>query len=207
MKISEGIDVSILHGDRPHKTLQRFRRHLEARRRAAGLKGENGRYLCLWCLSEVPPRCSSWCSRDCSETFFVLTDWNTMRRRVLERDRGICAECGVDTIADAEAFRAMYAEEAKANTGRDWYGFSTWQLYRCPKALEYLRERKIGENRAFGDWWDADHIIPLAEGGANGVDNLRTLCVDCHKKHTKALAKRLADGRRNRIPLLDDGAA
>lgn len=41
----------------------------------------------------------------------------------------------------------------------------------------------------FGEW-DADHIVPLCEGGAHSLQNLRTLCRPCHKEETKALAKR-----------------
>jgi 5-methylcytosine-specific restriction endonuclease McrA len=41
--------------------------------------------------------------------------------------------------------------------------------------------------------WEADHIIPVAEGGGCcGLENLRTLCGECHKGATAALRKRLA---------------
>lgn len=44
--------------------------------------------------------------------------------------------------------------------------------------------------------WQADHTIPLAEGGQNNLANGRTLCLCCHKAETKALAKRLAQRRK-----------
>ncbi len=47
-----------------------------------------------------------------------------------------------------------------------------------------------------------DHRIPLVEGGANTLTNLRTLCLDCHKGETKLLAGRIAE--RNRIAKLED---
>ena len=32
---------------------------------------------------------------------------------------------------------------------------------------------------------DADHIKPVYEGGGScGLDNIRTLCIACHKKNT-----------------------
>lgn len=31
---------------------------------------------------------------------------------------------------------------------------------------------------------EADHIIPVALGGCEDLDNLQTLCYDCHKKKT-----------------------
>lgn len=41
--------------------------------------------------------------------------------------------------------------------------------------------------------WDADHIIPVAEGGGEcDLDNLQTLCVMCHRKKTVDLRQRLS---------------
>lgn len=38
----------------------------------------------------------------------------------------------------------------------------------------------------------ADHILPVAEGGGgSGLDNLRTLCKGCHAAETKKLLARL----------------
>jgi len=39
--------------------------------------------------------------------------------------------------------------------------------------------------------WEADHILPVVEGGGGcGLDNLRTLCTRCHRQATAALAAR-----------------
>lgn len=49
-----------------------------------------------------------------------------------------------------------------------------------------------------GGAWQADHIVPVAEGGgACGLENLRTLCISCHRIETAALAARLAARRRS----------
>jgi 5-methylcytosine-specific restriction endonuclease McrA len=41
--------------------------------------------------------------------------------------------------------------------------------------------------------WDADHIVAVAEGGGQcDLDNLRTLCVACHREATARLRARLA---------------
>ncbi len=40
--------------------------------------------------------------------------------------------------------------------------------------------------------WDADHIVPVVEGGGQcDLRNIRTLCVRCHREATRALRKRL----------------
>jgi 5-methylcytosine-specific restriction enzyme A len=50
--------------------------------------------------------------------------------------------------------------------------------------------------RGSGDLWQADHIVPVAEGGGEcGLDGLRTLCHACHLVATAALRKRLSSLR------------
>jgi 5-methylcytosine-specific restriction endonuclease McrA len=47
-------------------------------------------------------------------------------------------------------------------------------------------------------YWDADHILPVVEGGGGcGLNNLRTLCQPCHKRATRELAARRAKDRRD----------
>ncbi|MDE1154383.1 MAG: HNH endonuclease signature motif containing protein [Acidobacteriaceae bacterium] len=46
--------------------------------------------------------------------------------------------------------------------------------------------------RARKTLWDADHILPVAEGGGEcDLQNLRTLCLPCHQEATAALRLRL----------------
>jgi hypothetical protein len=94
--------------------------------------------------------------------------------RVFASDRGICAKCGRDmerTRRDLETWLARYAAHA--------YGT-------IPRAR--LR---------IGRLWDVDHIVPLAEGGTDDPNNLRTLCLlGCHQEATRRLAKRRAIRRR-----------
>lgn len=49
-------------------------------------------------------------------------------------------------------------------------------------------DRDKGACRACGlisDTWQADHILPVHKGGgACGLDNFQTLCIDCHKEKT-----------------------
>jgi len=45
--------------------------------------------------------------------------------------------------------------------------------------------------------WQADHIVPVAEGGGLcGLEGYRTLCVPCHNLASADLAKRMAAKRR-----------
>lgn len=60
-------------------------------------------------------------------------------------------------------------------------------------------------SRGTGDLWQADHIIPVVEGGGEcTLANLRTLCTACHREETAALAKRRAEARKVAAPIEED---
>ena len=46
--------------------------------------------------------------------------------------------------------------------------------------------------------WEADHIVPIVEGGKLARDNLRTACRVCHKDVTRKLSQRLVAKRKAR---------
>jgi len=51
--------------------------------------------------------------------------------------------------------------------------------------------------RGSGDLWQADHIVPVTEGGGEcDLSNFRTLCTACHRKVTNELHGRLSDARK-----------
>ena len=44
--------------------------------------------------------------------------------------------------------------------------------------------------------WDADHIVPVAEGGGEcDLSNMRTLCLRCHRAATAELRRRMKERR------------
>jgi 5-methylcytosine-specific restriction endonuclease McrA len=48
--------------------------------------------------------------------------------------------------------------------------------------------RKVWKRKYGGGLWDADHILPVSLGGGLcGLDNMRTLCIPCHKEVTRVL--------------------
>jgi 5-methylcytosine-specific restriction endonuclease McrA len=131
-------------------------------------RGANGRGLCRWCSLEVPRGRYTFCSEFCVHEWKLRTQPAYLREQVLHRDRGICACCGVDTIAEARRLR--YAR----GTNRESL-LAHWGLRR--------RSRK--------SLWDADHIIPVVEGGGEcDLANIRTLCLRCHRQATAHLLRR-----------------
>jgi 5-methylcytosine-specific restriction endonuclease McrA len=131
-------------------------------------KGPNGRYLCRWCNLEVPKRRLTFCSDWCVEEWRLRSDPGHLRERVFERDRGICAGCGIDCIAQLTHIKRLRGT-ARGKAIIEWG----------------LRGRKT--------LWDADHILPVAEGGGEcDLSNMRTLCLKCHRGRTAELRQRLS---------------
>jgi 5-methylcytosine-specific restriction endonuclease McrA len=130
-------------------------------------KGPNGRCLCRWCNLEVPAGRLTFCSDWCVEEWRLRSDPGHLRERVFERDRGICAACGLDCLAQWRHLKRL------RGSGRS-KAVAAWSL-RGRKSL-----------------WDADHIVPVAEGGGEcDLANMRTLCLKCHRVHSAMLRGRL----------------
>lgn len=129
-----------------------------------GWVGHGKRLPCRWCGGEVPPRRRTFCSAACVHEWKLRTDAGYLREQVFLRDRGVCAACGLDTEA----------------------------LRKDKRKLDYDTRRRFEK-----DWggrrhlWDADHVVPVIEGGGEcDLSNMRTLCLKCHREATAALRRR-----------------
>lgn len=123
------------------------------------------------------------------------------RTHVGRRDKGICALCAVDTerlrvAAETELRRA----EATPITEREnWHPKyrNLWRVLVDFEGRDYDVNAQYNTSvypymRQIPTLWQADHIVPVAEGGGGcGLENYRTLCVWCHARETGALRKRL----------------
>ena len=136
----------------------------------AGLaKGPSGGSVCRWCALEVPKGRRTFCSEWCVHEWRLRTDMGYLREQVFARDKGICAECGMD--AEAEWKRI--------------------QRLRGKRRRQVLTEWRL-QGRKRRNLWDADHIVPVAEGGGEcDLSNIRTLCLECHRRVTAELRDRL----------------
>lgn len=133
--------------------------------------GPNGLPLCRWCQLEVlAKRRRTFCSEYCVHQWRMRSDPGYLREMVFARDRGVCAACAADTVA-------IYAALKRARGAARAAGLSIYGM------------RTIASRRSL---WDADHIVPVVEGGGQcDVDNLRTLCLPCHREATAELRRRL----------------
>jgi 5-methylcytosine-specific restriction protein A len=137
--------------------------------RATLPKGTNGRGLCRWCGLEVPTRRFTFCSDWCVHEWRLRSDPGYLRAKVLLRDRGVCAICQIDTCA-------AYGELRRSRGTHRLRLLAKWRLKRLTRKT----------------LWDADHILPVVEGGGEcDLQNLRTLCLLCHRQQTLELRRRL----------------
>lgn len=158
--------------DRPLRSIRSAPFDAPEHRRA---RGPDGRPLCRWCGVQVPKGRQTFCGQDCVDAFLVARAGGEARRRVEKRDRGLCQRCGLKTARIEQLLR-------KSDPGRRRI---MWQhlVRRGFKRLQSL--------------WEMDHIVPVVDGGGScGLENLRTLCVPCHKNETALLAARRAAERR-----------
>jgi 5-methylcytosine-specific restriction enzyme A len=115
-----------------------------------------------------PPR-RTFCSDLCVHQWRLRTDVSYLRQQVFRRDRGVCAICRTNTVRLSSALRRLNFRGRKR---------------RCEElGIPYHRLKSL---------WDADHIVPVAEGGGEcDLANLRTLCIPCLRRQTLQLMQRL----------------
>ena len=177
-------------------------------------RGQKGR--CCWCgSSPLPKGRQSWCSDRCVNDYLLVSSPSHIRKAVYRRDKGICAICGVNATKEYRKWQAIAKEvnwlaNRLINTSRNNVDFVNGnQVLRDTKFpsskesrqfIRYMLAKYAPANWTPGrsTGWDADHIVPVVEGGGQcDLSNFRTLCHPCHKAETAKLATRLAECRKS----------
>ena len=178
----------------------RYRRYLEDRPRVLG--------VCTWCGGPVLRPKRYWCSDDCIHQWNLRRDGTYLRESVEKRDKGICASCGVDCHG-----LELSIKKLKRAGLACWYRKDYPEAYRLMdlfwKTLEGIGIAPPENRHDFRkfSWfkrslWEADHIIPVSEGGGcAGLDNLTSLCPRCHKEKTAKDAGSRARARAEEQPV------
>lgn len=144
------------------------------------IKKSTGKRVCRFCLGEVKPPRRTFCGEECVHNWKIRNDSKYMRALVYERDLGKCAICTVDT----RYLKIQWEDLAHS------IRFSRADIKTDPKYVAFLREIRMTHIEVQKTFWHADHIIPVFAGGADGgIDNIRSLCVKCHKEVTKKQIK------------------
>jgi len=132
-------------------------------------RNDAGEPICRFCRTLVRPPRRTFCSDVCVHEWRLRSDPSYVRQKVWKRDKGRCRLCH-DDVARAERH---------------------WKRQRPPRAAR-AAYRAWRETRPR---WEADHIIPVADGGGEcGLDNFRLLCRACHLAITTAWRQQRAGG-------------
>jgi len=137
----------------------------------------SGRPLCRKCGSEIVKGSGrrTFCGDACVVEWKIRTQPDFAAERVHARDKGVCLTCSRD--CDALHRKIRVTKRAARERRMAELGLP-----------EYLLRRRR--------YWEVDHITPVVEGGGScGLENLRTLCWECHRKATRELAARRARAR------------
>ena len=136
-------------------------------------RNDDGRPQCRWCTGSVQAPRRTFCCDECVHQHRIRTNTKYMRLCVYKRDAAICAECQQDT--------KKIAREAKQYRNQ-----AQWkQYYELLEQYSIPTKRKVWTRGFGGGLWDADHIVAVKDGGGDcGLENIRTLCIKCHKANT-----------------------
>ena len=126
--------------------------------------------MCRWCKGAVSGRRRTFCSDACVHEWRLRSSTSYLRECVFARDKGVCALCGIDTHKQRR------------------------RVLRLPFSERMQRLREMHEHGLIHHgrktWWEADHVVPVVEGGDSNLENMRTLCIPCHRGVTAELRMR-----------------
>lgn len=120
-----------------------------------------------------------YCSFSCGEELLLRAGSSSLiRRQLFAMEAGVCQLCGRDAQALFHKVKSLTPPERVQEL---------MQL----GVLKHFPEAAIQRPQEH-HFWQADHELPVVEGGGQcGLENLRTLCVPCHKVETAALRQRM----------------
>jgi hypothetical protein len=150
---------------------------------------------CFFCLAvHMPVVDSPFCGERCAAGYAAAATPSSARRQLFEREMGVCQQCGFNCHAFFQRVQALPSEQARMQA-----------LMSSPYSTDSGRLRRMLTHPKEGDFWEADHIVPVAEGGGESdLTNFQTLCTPCHARKTKEQERRAAQARR---ALLAEGTA
>lgn len=127
-----------------------------------------GYRCCRYCGGSIIPPKRTFCSSACIHEYRLRSSGSYLRDQVYLRDCGICAICGLDTKELASTLSKMQLDDPARDI--------------LLKQNNIHLTRKIKLRKRGGGLWDADHIVQVQDGGGEcGLENIRTLCIRCHK--------------------------
>lgn len=165
--------------DKPPRS---FDRRLQ--KKLFSIMGKKPKKICFYCGRKCGGKRYNWCSDDCVQQYKLQTnDPHTLAEKILERDHGQCSRCGLDCV-DA---KIRLGKTSIANITQYPELHKLLPIKYRDSDLRRLTFTQLADLTKFMDrrMWEIDHITGVWEGGGLcGLENLQTLCVDCHRQKT-----------------------
>lgn len=166
---------------------------------------------CRYCKTNpLKGRRKAFCSDNCVHEFKIRMYGSYARAVVEQRDRGLCELCGFDT-EKARRILLLLSNRFDEYFTHLWHQqlisyedcrrlTKLWNdkfsIYNYHPSLQAYKNLLSALGFSKKHLWEADHTKPVVFGGGEaGLDNLRTLCVPCHKRETRKL-RRAMSGRK-----------
>jgi 5-methylcytosine-specific restriction endonuclease McrA len=128
------------------------------------------------------------------DQWLIRTDPEHVRRLLFKKEQGICQQCQLDTEALKKQAHQVAMEQRRVPLSERHWWRHAYSFTKVVLEVTIHGQQEIPLSRTL---WEADHIVPVVEGGgACGLENYRTLCYWCHKLVTKAMHARRALERR-----------
>ncbi len=157
------------------------------------------------CNTPRPKWKQKYCSGECAQLSFWERNWEGFRFMCLVRDNYKCVTCSdfvylkwytYSYLMSSKAIKGITSINPKnANSDYDFAFLKLVKKYNSEYPAIYHREWIEQPGRFNGFYKDipenlkkanTDHIIPIYKGGHSmDLDNLQTLCEDCHKIKTR----------------------
>jgi hypothetical protein len=129
---------------------------------------------------------SGTCSWKCHQELCARLSGSSIRRQLFELEKGVCCLCKLDAHAVFKRYKRLDPSDRVQELMRLSF----------PLPAKLAGARGILHDPKEGDFWQADHILPVSEGGGEcTLENIRTLCSKCHRVETQKLMRRLKSVR------------
>lgn len=173
----------------------------------------DGVSYCRYCKEKpLKGRRTAFCSDECVHEFKLRMYGSYARHFVKQRDHGVCCLCGFDTEKARRILlllmqkydtyfthlwhQSLINYDDKCELTKQWT--DRFQLYNWHPSYNAYKTLLVALGFRKQHLWEADHIKPVVFGGGeSGLDNLRTLCVPCHRLETRKLRRALSGRKRS----------
>ena len=178
-------------GGAKERSLERVEQGTETDADKSVLEG----YACAWCAENLPSTSlargvqATYCSQKCVDEGRLkrggMFSSSRVREQIFALEGGVCCRCRRNAHALYTRLFGLQPSE-RLNV----LAHANWGLPKSSTALERLLQHPTE-----GDFWQADHIVPVIEGGGGcDLGNLQTLCTPCHRIETGKLRARMKLG-------------